>query len=129
MRLYRLTVQGRAHYVGTQADARAMKRESSASWTEVEVPTDKAGLLAFLNGIAKDIPPPASSSSPTPIASARPSGSPASLALDAASVLARMDNPGLSIDAVVEAIAAIKGGYALKRVAGAVAVRFEELAR
>ena len=62
MRLYRLTVHGRAHYVGTQADARTMKRESSAAWTEVEVPTDKAGLLAFLNGIAKDIPPPAGSS-------------------------------------------------------------------
>lgn len=50
-------------------------------------------------------------------------------ALDSASVLAQMDNPSLSIDTIVEGIAAMKGGYALKRVAGAVAIRFEELSR
>ena len=33
------------------------------------------------------------------------------------------------LDAIVESIARMKGGYALKRVAGAVAIRFDELSR
>lgn len=43
-------------WAGTQADAKAAKREqeakhprSSITWQEFEVPTDKAGLLEFLN--------------------------------------------------------------------------------
>lgn len=47
----------------------------------------------------------------------------------ATAVLARSDNPGGSIDMIVEAIAKMKGGAALKRVAGAVAVKFEELSK
>lgn len=34
----------------------------------------------------------------------------APLALDAASVLARMDNPDLNVDAIIENIARVKGG-------------------
>lgn len=132
MRLYRLIIQNRVRYAGTQADARAMKRETGAAWTEVEVPTDKGGLIAFLNENAPITSAPASSPPPTltaPAAQSTTSTLRAPLSLDAASVLARMDNPDGRVDAVVEAIAAMKGGYALKRVAGAVAVRFEELAR
>lgn len=120
MRLYRLILRDRAHYVGTQADARAMKRETGIAWTEIDVPTDKAGLLAFLN----DNAPPPQIAAPAP-----PPPPPSPPALDAASILARMDNPEVCIDAIVEGIAHMKGGYALKRVAGAVAIRFEELAR
>lgn len=123
MRLYRLIVAGRPRYVGTQADARAMKRDTGAAWTEIDVPTDKAGLLAFLDAPAtpeEDTAPP----QPPRVSEHR-----SALALNAASVLARMDNPDLGLDAIVEAIAVMKGGYALKRVAGAVAIRFEELSR
>lgn len=34
-------------YVGTQADAKAITKQ----FTEVDVPTDKAGLIAYLNGL------------------------------------------------------------------------------
>lgn len=134
MKLYRVIVRGRARYAGTQADARAMKRETGVPWAEVEVPTAKAGLLAFLNEHATGLlapaePLPAAPVAPAPIVQASPLAAAAPLALDAASVLARMDNPDLSVDAIVEDIARMKGGYALKRVAGAVAIRFEELSR
>lgn len=49
MKLYR-TPKGT--WAGTQADARKETREEGSkpgSWREVEVPTDKAGLLLFLN--------------------------------------------------------------------------------
>lgn len=126
MRLYRLRVRGRAQYVGTQADARALKRDTGSAWEEVDVPISKAELIVFLNEVFPDAPEPS-----VPVASGieQPRPSPASLPRDAASVLARMDNPALDLDSVVEAIALMKGGYALKRVAGAVAIRFEELSR
>lgn len=44
MRLYRTTA---GEWAGTQADARAL---AGKAWQEVDVPTDKPGLLAFLNG-------------------------------------------------------------------------------
>ena len=130
MRLYRLRIRGRAHYAGTQADARGLKRDTGAAWEEVDVPTGKAELIAFLNENAPGTPAtPASPPAPAapPVEQLRPA--PAPLPLDAASVLARMDNPALDLDAIIETIARMKGGYALKRVAGAVAVRFEELSR
>lgn len=125
MRLYRLIVDGRPRYVGTQADARATKRDTGAAWTEIDVPTDKAGLLAFLDALHAPVAP-AAAPAPPPSRAPQPR---TAAALDAASVLARMDNPDLGLDAIVEAIAVMKGGYALKRIAGAVAIRFEELSR
>ena len=36
-------------WTGTQADAKAHARDNATTWKEVEVPVDKAGLMAFLN--------------------------------------------------------------------------------
>lgn len=52
MRLYRTA---RGHWAGTQADARAAALDDGAGardWAEVDVPTDKPGLLAWLNANA-----------------------------------------------------------------------------
>lgn len=46
MRLY-VTPSGR--WAGTQADARALAREEGTGFEQREVPTDKEGLLCFLN--------------------------------------------------------------------------------
>lgn len=48
MRLYKTDMGG---WAGTQADARklALSDGSEGLWKQVEVPTDKPGLLAFLN--------------------------------------------------------------------------------
>lgn len=99
MRLYRLGVRGRAHYVGTQGDARALKRDTGAAWEEVDVPTSKAELIIFLNENAAGSPEPPAPVAP-PAEQHRPS--PALFPRDAASVLARMDNPALELDAIVE---------------------------
>jgi hypothetical protein len=45
MRLYRIGALWR----GTEAEAKAAAREAGQEWQKVEVPTDKPGLLAFLN--------------------------------------------------------------------------------
>lgn len=58
MKLYTITTGGLTlAWAGTQADAKAAKRDQEAkrpgsppiTWQEFEVPTDKAGLLEFLN--------------------------------------------------------------------------------
>ena len=109
MKFYRLTIDQRAHYVGTQADARAIKHKTGQTWAVVDVPTDKAGLIGFLNENAVAVP---ARRAPTPLPIATPAIAPRIEAttkpasLDATSVLARMDNPGISIDAIVEGIAA-----------------------
>jgi len=46
--------------------------------------------------------------------------------MDAGAILSRIDSPGVNVEGVVEAIGKAKG-YALRRYAGAVAVRFQEL--
>lgn len=46
MRLYRILG---AAWAGTQADAKAAAKDANTPWHEYEVPTDKTGLLAFLN--------------------------------------------------------------------------------
>lgn len=46
MRLY---VSTDGVWTGTQADAKAHAKDTGLRWTEVEVPTDKAGLMGFLN--------------------------------------------------------------------------------
>jgi hypothetical protein len=45
MRLYRIIGAG---WAGTQGDAKAKSKAANAPWHECEVPTDKPGLLAFL---------------------------------------------------------------------------------
>lgn len=50
MRLY-VTAKGR--WAGTQADAKILAREDGG-WEQCDVPTDKDGLIAFLNGIRAD---------------------------------------------------------------------------
>lgn len=57
MRLYEITYQGDGatgeasthEYVGTQAEAKRAVRATGGTWRPVEVPTNKAGLLKFLN--------------------------------------------------------------------------------
>lgn len=64
MNLYTITIGRRTlAWAGTQADAKASKREqeskhpgAAVTWQEREVPTDKAGLLAFLNAHCVDKP-------------------------------------------------------------------------
>lgn len=66
MRLYRVagaTPSDRVCYAGTMADAKAKRLELTGATalrrgeaqeaiTEIDVPTDKAGLLAYLNALA-----------------------------------------------------------------------------
>lgn len=46
MRLYRTTI---GQWAGTQSDARLFKATHGVDFEQVDVPTDKAGLLEFLN--------------------------------------------------------------------------------
>jgi hypothetical protein len=46
MRLY-VTPAGR--WAGTQAEAKQLAREEGSGWEQVDVPTDKEGLLSFLD--------------------------------------------------------------------------------
>lgn len=46
MRLYKTTI---GQWAGTQADARTFKATHGVDFEQVEVPTDKPGLLDFLN--------------------------------------------------------------------------------
>ena len=64
MRLYR-TQSGQ--WTGTQAEAVRLARiDSAGSWDQVEIPTDKPGLLAWLNEhCAQPIAAPPLSASPT----------------------------------------------------------------
>lgn len=52
MRLYRIGALWR----GTEADAKAAAKEAGEDWHKVEVPTDKPGLLGFLNQLAPAAP-------------------------------------------------------------------------
>lgn len=40
---------------GTQADAKAMARERGTSWEQHDVPTDKAGLMDYVNQLMADV--------------------------------------------------------------------------
>jgi len=70
MKLYKITATGRpdsetpdseTHWVGTQADAASKRKQlvtngykrAEVDTEEVDVPTDKAGLLKFLNAGCK----------------------------------------------------------------------------
>lgn len=50
MKLYRI---GQTH-VSTQPDAKAASKAQGVPWLDVEVPTDKIGLLAYLNALTAD---------------------------------------------------------------------------
>lgn len=130
MRLYR-TPSG--SWAGTQADAKALAKSEGTAWAELEVPTDKPGLLAFLNenrvGAARrpeerterlEATPPAREAQSTPTAPPRPD-------MGATAILSRIDNPGRDIDGAVELIATSQG-HALKRFAAAVSLAFQRLA-
>lgn len=47
MRLYQIIATG--SWFGTQADAKSAAKQAGCSYEQVEVPTDKPGLLRFLN--------------------------------------------------------------------------------
>lgn len=46
-------------WAGTQDDAKALAKSTGGDWTAREVPTDKPGLLAFLNATGREVAPPA----------------------------------------------------------------------
>jgi len=120
MRLY-VTPSG--SWAGTQADARALAKSEGADWKEVDVPTDKPGLLTFLNENkvgAKPAPPELQAVKRT-----FPSAKGAA-PMSASDVLSRMDNPGIDVDGIVETVSR-SSGHALKRYAGAVALAFQNL--
>lgn len=84
--------------------------------TTVSTPAvDVAALRAEHNPDAPDLPPPA------------PPKLPADGASEATRQIAKMDNPGLDVDGIVEIICNSKG-HALKRFAGAVSTAFSALA-
>lgn len=126
MRLY-ASPDGR--WTGTQADAKKLGK-----YAEIDVPTDKPGLLAWLNSRAEKpsptLPPPPVVAEPDDIADLlgeEPAPSPVARDTSASATLSRIDNPDIRVDDVVEAIGKSKM-HALKRFAGAVAMRFQELA-
>lgn len=41
--------------VGTQVDAKKLARERGTSWEQVDVPTDKAGLMDYVNQLKADV--------------------------------------------------------------------------
>lgn len=47
MKLYRVNYA----FLGTQADAKRMAKEFDTNYEQVEVPTDKEGLISYLNGM------------------------------------------------------------------------------
>lgn len=124
-------------YVGTQAEA----RKADKLFTQVEVPTDKDGLIAYLNAhqvdrdvhhqqVADgpfaqepdDIADLLGEPEPEPVAPPPPPRP----ALTAGNIVSAIDTPG--IEQMIEVIATSKG-QSLRRFAGAVAVRFAELAK
>jgi len=161
MFLYWLASENR--YVHRQSDI-----PKGVDSERVDVPTDTAGLMAYLNNLVLnrgkplDHPAPGEQllTSPEPVTLGDPcncavvttakdaaqvlatgagvafEGEPGivlpqlpeqprrALPMDAGAILSRIDNPG--VEGVVEAIGKAKG-YALRRYAGAVAIRFQEL--
>jgi hypothetical protein len=56
MRLYEVEDGSRGHFmVATQADAKREARERKCTWAAVDVPTDKAGLMEFLNNMLDEV--------------------------------------------------------------------------
>lgn len=114
-------------FVGTQAEARKLDK----NFIPTVVPTDKEGLMAYLNeygrfnrasgrrdALAAAIPKPAQTVMLT---------MPTTRDMSAEACLSRMDGPP-DIDRIVETICTASG-YPLKRFAGAVACAFNNLAK
>lgn len=124
MRLY-ITAAGR--FVGTQDDA----RKDGKGWHLEEVPTDKAGLIDYLNELAANVPPqdalefepapPPEPPVPTPVAKPVVEHS-------WGQQEPRMFSAGRDNNAICEAIGEMTGNP-LARVAEAVAWRFGQLAK
>lgn len=50
MIFYEVEDGSNGHYlVGTQADAKREARERKCTWAQVDIPTDKTGLMAYIN--------------------------------------------------------------------------------
>ena len=100
-----------------------------AEFEKLDIPTDTQGLMGYLNTITARkpsepniqvipvLPPPTPEPAPAPARS-----------MEAEAVLSRMDQLDVNVDAVVDAIDRARG-FTLKRYAGAVALRFETLAK
>jgi hypothetical protein len=71
MKLYRIEQQSNGlprEWLGTQDEAKKRAREIGGFWEIVEVPTDKPGLLAFLNAMEARVRAPAAAPPPEPVA-------------------------------------------------------------
>jgi len=148
VKLYWLAAENR--YVHRQADIpKGIEAEPR------EIPTDLQGLMDHLNGLARhayeerrslmstiesfktegsdtpylDLPKaPLIGVPPPPSGDDEPAYVDPDPPMCATSILSRIDNPKIPVDDVVETIGTSKG-YALRRYAGAVALRFEELSK
>jgi hypothetical protein len=110
MRLYRTTA---GRFAATQAEA-------GEGFTRCDMPDDKAQRIAWLNEQINEVGARAYLEG---VAKGKRTRD-----MSATAQLSRVDNPGIDIDAIVEAIVSSEP-YALKRFAGAVAVRFAEGAK
>lgn len=63
MRLYRTS---NGEWAGKQSAAARLVRENGGSWEQVDVPTDKAGLISWLNERRGEVVPMQAASEPAP---------------------------------------------------------------
>lgn len=134
MFLYWLAAERR--YVHRQSDI-----PKGVESERVDVPTDTAGLMAYLNSLVKieADPNPAPGEMPLaaiPISADTPIGEIEEVKevfidnkpvpMNAIALLSRVDSPGVNVEGVIEAIAKARG-YALARYASAIAIRYQEL--
>jgi len=141
MQLYWL--EGDRQYVRTQTEAIKSKQK----WHMDDLALDKDSVIEHLNHLHRQInnePSPVVSETTTPCPEASPCPECPEIIvpkmppifetvapitdLSAGATLSRMDHPEHNVDKLVELIA-ISKGQALRRFAGAVAVRFEQLAQ
>ena len=133
MFLYWLAAERR--YVHRQSDI-----PKGVDAERVDVPTDIAGLMAYLNSLVKieADPRPAPGEMPLAAIPVREQSAPEPpppppivpdrdrAPMNAIALLSRVDSLGVNVEGVIEAIAKARG-YALARYAGAIAIRYQEL--